>query len=79
MFAWLESTAMLWRFLPMYPYFAPNAERERQSRGVLLLLIAEEAYRRDHAGQDPPSDASLVPEYLPALPEQHVEENPPSP
>ena len=80
MFAWLESTAMLWRFLPMYPYLNPaSAEREQQLRGVLQLLIAEEAYRRDHAGQDPPSSEALVPEYLPALPEQYVEEKPPSP
>lgn len=42
--------------------------RELAARRVILTTLAIERYRRAHAGAIPPSFASLVPEYLPALP-----------
>jgi len=71
LFAWIESTALLWRFLPMYPYLAPNAARERQGRATLIVYLAEQAYARDH-GDRPESAELLVPKYLKALPSEYV-------
>jgi hypothetical protein len=41
--------------------------RERSNHRLLVVLLANELYRRDH-GSDPPSDEALVGPYLKALP-----------
>ena len=74
LFAGLQSTAMLWRFLPMYPAYAPDAHADRQSRGTLLVHLAEQLYLRE-TGNELPSIEALVPKYLKRIPPDYVEIN----
>lgn len=71
LFGWLESTVMLRRFVPMYPYLTPNIARERQARATLIVLIAEKAYALER-GMSPASTGDLVPRYLQAIPSEYV-------
>ncbi len=71
MFPWLESTAVLWRFFPMYPYYGHDFAGSRQGRAVLIVTLAEQLYLRE-TGQDPPSVRAMVPKYLKAVPEGYV-------
>src|SRR4029078_11582255 len=74
----LESTALLWRIFPRYPYNAPDLAAERQARGVLLVLLAERLYKRD-TGQEGPSAEALRAKYLKVRPEEYEETEPAKP
>ena len=68
LFAWLDSTMLTWRVLTMYPMNFPDAFRDRQSRSVLIVTLAEQLYQRE-TGRESPSVQALVPKYLKAVPE----------
>lgn len=72
LFSWLQSSAVLWRFLTMYPWNMPDPAVEKQSRSTLLVLLAEQAYLREN-GKESPSIQSLVPNYLKTIPSEYVE------
>lgn len=67
LFAWLGSTSTLWRFLPMYPTYAPDAATDRRLRGTVLVHLAEQLYLRE-TGKEAPSIEALVPRYLKVIP-----------
>lgn len=73
-FAWLESTAMLWRRFPTYPYHMPDTEAIRRGHGVFLVQLAEKAYAIDH-GEASPAVEALVPRYLKAVPPGYADPN----
>lgn len=70
LFPWLESTALLWRFMPHYPMYF-NEMGERNARGVAMVTLAGILYTRDH-GADPPTEESLVPKYLDRVPDLYT-------
>lgn len=72
LFSQLESTGLLWRFMPTFPYLTPNVSAERRKHATLMVLLAEEAYFRD-TGKKSPSVNTLVPKYLKAVPADYVD------
>jgi hypothetical protein len=72
-FEWLD-TASVWRFLPMKSFFETEDARERKSRGVLIVTVAEALYEREH-GAPPQSAKDLVGTYLKSLPADYAEQD----
>ncbi|MDB5353491.1 MAG: hypothetical protein JWN86_4738 [Planctomycetota bacterium] len=68
LFGWLDSTNVTCRFLTMYPNYVPDAIQEHQSRGVLLVTLAEQLYLREN-GKESPSVQALTPKYLKTIPD----------
>ena len=64
---WMRSTIDANFLLGSWGWSAVRAS-EQANRRALLILLAQELYRRDH-GYDPPAPESLVGPYLKSLPD----------
>jgi hypothetical protein len=70
-FAWLDSSTIIWRFLPMFSFFEETTQANHRSRAVLIVSLAEQLYQRER-GTTPPTAGALVGSYLKALPHGYV-------
>ncbi len=65
---WVESAPMARALLPGYADIQGYLIREANTRDAMVVHLAEEAYRREHDGADPPRLTDLVGPYLDRLP-----------
>ena len=69
---WYESTIYLRELSPMLPWYVRGTVQRSVNQGTLTMALATQLYRREHAGQEPPSPTELVAPYTKALPARFV-------
>jgi hypothetical protein len=68
LYEWLGTAPLAGRFLTANSFLVTQADGERQSRGVLIITLAEELYKRQ-IGRPPRSAGELLGSVLKVLPE----------
>jgi hypothetical protein len=71
--AWLDASPLAWRFLIPNEFLMLESDRQRKSRAVLIMTLAEQLYQRQ-TGRPPTSADELVGTVLKTLPEGYAGE-----